>query len=112
MIIPEEVLIVLGEKNNPDATVLSAISLSEHAETVIATYSSVVSQYSQTATLTAFFLNALPSASTFFILLQYIEDESGRNTEESKTFLELFRAEDGQIHLITKGNVDRNANTV
>lgn len=96
----DRTLILLGRKDH-NIPVLSAISMSDHTETVIATYSSIVVKYFHTATLLAFSLDEIPS-STLFILLQYIEDESGRNMEESRTFIELFRAEEGKYTLLRK----------
>lgn len=100
LLLHDQTLVVLGRKDH-NIPVLSAISLPDHTETVIATYSSIVVKYFHTATLLAFSLDKVPSPS-LFILLQYIEDESGRNMEESRTFLELFCAQEGQYTLLRK----------
>ncbi len=101
MLVDGQTLIVLGRKED-HASVLSAISLSNHTEIIIARYSSLVGKYLQRATLLALSLGDEVPSPSFFILLQYLEDQSGRYTEESRTFLELFRASEGKYTLLRK----------
>ena len=91
VLVNTETLFVLGYTKSKKA-VLSTLSLDSRRSTVIMEYPWTLAGFLEEATLTVFFLNDSQTPRAF-VLIEYIDGNISRNTEETITYLEIFRAD-------------------
>lgn len=91
VLVPPEKLFVLGYMKS-EQPVLSIISLKSRQATVMRQYPWALAGFLRKANFTVVFLHDTKSFPAF-ILLEYVDGNISRNTEETVTYLEILRAD-------------------
>ncbi len=98
VLVNAETLCVLG-RTTSDEILLSVITRNNPSETMMKKYSTTIAWFSTGITLKVLYLNTL-QPSIPFVLLEYVDGNISRESEETATHLEIFRVDADQATLL------------